>query len=79
MVCGLNYTLSQGNRYIYLIRILDQAFNQGHNSAGGHRTLANHTTWLGQFTCPVLELRGDFSVHYRLNRVRTMLRELDLP
>ncbi|HEX8657740.1 MAG TPA: adenylate kinase [Hymenobacter sp.] len=49
------------------------------NSASGHRTLANHTAWLDQFTCPVLELRGDFSVHYRLNRVRATLHELGLP
>lgn len=48
------------------------------NSCGGSRNLANHTEWLGQFTCPVLELRGDFSVAQRLNAVQTKLRELQL-
>jgi adenylate kinase family enzyme len=34
-------------------------------SCGGSRTLANHTAWLGRFTCPVLALRGNFTVAER--------------
>ncbi len=48
------------------------------NSCGGTRTLATHTTWLGQFTCPVLELRGDLTVAERAARVLAALRELTL-
>lgn len=48
------------------------------NSTGGSRTLANHTRWLGQFTCPVLELRGDSSVAQRLAAVQACLREAGL-
>lgn len=45
---------------------------------GGHRTLANHSTWLNQLSCPVLELRGDLSVAQRVARVAAQLRELGL-
>lgn len=48
------------------------------NTSGGSRTLANHTEWLGQFTCPVLELRGDLSVAQRRAAVQARLRELGL-
>lgn len=48
------------------------------SSTGGSRTLANHTSWLARFTCPVLELRGNLSVAERLNAVCSRLRELDL-
>ncbi len=47
-------------------------------SSGGTRTLANHEQWLGQFTCPVLELRGDLSVAARLDAVQSRLRALGL-
>ncbi|UOQ71386.1 adenylate kinase [Hymenobacter cellulosilyticus] len=46
------------------------------NSSGGHRTLANHNSWLTQVTCPVLELRGDLSVEQRLQLVGHKLIEL---
>ncbi|RZK38970.1 MAG: adenylate kinase [Hymenobacter sp.] len=45
------------------------------NSCGGSRTLANHTAWLQEFTCPVLELRGDLTVAERLASVQAKLRE----
>jgi adenylate kinase family enzyme len=48
------------------------------NSSGGSRTLANHTSWLGRFTCPVLELRGDLTVAERVAHVMTSLHELGL-
>jgi adenylate kinase family enzyme len=48
------------------------------NSSGG-RTLANHTSWLGRFACPVLELRGDLRVAERVARVQATLRELGYP
>jgi len=48
------------------------------NSSGGSRTLANHTSWLGRFTCPVLELRGDLPVAERVARVQCTLRALGL-
>jgi hypothetical protein len=48
-------------------------------SSGGHRTLANHTSWLSRFTCLVLELRGNFTVAERLARVQAMLRKADYP
>jgi adenylate kinase family enzyme len=48
------------------------------NTSGGSRTLANHTAWLDQFSCPVLELRGDLTVAQRLHRVRTKLHETGL-
>ena len=48
------------------------------NSSGGSRTLANHTAWLGRFTCPVLALRGDFTVAERVHSVQAKLRELEL-
>jgi adenylate kinase family enzyme len=48
------------------------------SSTGGSRTLANHTSWLARFTCPVLELRGDLSVAERSHAVRARLRELAL-
>lgn len=48
------------------------------NSSGGHRTLANHTAWLGRLACPVLMLRGDLSVAERMARVLATLHELDL-
>ncbi|MBO2009471.1 adenylate kinase [Hymenobacter negativus] len=38
-------------------------------SCGGSRTLANHTAWLGRFTSPVLELRGDLTVAQRLQGI----------
>ena len=38
-------------------------------SCGGTRTLANHTHWLREFACPVLELRGDQSVAERVAAV----------
>lgn len=46
------------------------------NTSGGSRTLANHTDWLNRFTCPVLVLRGDFTVAERAARVKAKLREL---
>ncbi len=46
------------------------------NTSGGSRTLANHTSWLARFTCPVLELRGDLTVAERTAHVQTKLREL---
>lgn len=45
------------------------------NTAGGSRTLANHTAWLSRFACPVLELRGDLTVAERVARVQARLRE----
>jgi adenylate kinase family enzyme len=48
------------------------------SSMGGSRTLANHTSWLARFTCPVLELRGDLTVAQRLRVIQTRLRELAL-
>jgi len=48
------------------------------SSTGGTRTLANHTRWLAQFTCPVLELRGDLTVAERLAAVRARLQQLGL-
>jgi len=45
------------------------------STSGGSRTLANHTSWLGRFTCPVLELRGDLTVAERAARVQAKLRE----
>jgi adenylate kinase family enzyme len=44
------------------------------SSTGGTRTLANHEQWLGQFACPVLELRGDLSVAARVGAVQRELR-----
>lgn len=44
------------------------------SSTGGTRTLANHEQWLGQFACPVLELRGDLSVAARVSAVLGALR-----
>jgi adenylate kinase family enzyme len=49
------------------------------NTSGGSRTLANHTNWLGRFTCPVLVLRGDLTVAERVARVQTTMRELGYP
>jgi adenylate kinase family enzyme len=49
------------------------------NSSGGHRTLANHASWLGRFACPVLELRGDFTVAGRVARVQATLRKAGYP
>jgi adenylate kinase family enzyme len=48
------------------------------NSSGGSRTLANHTAWVGRFTCPVLELRGNLTVAERVHSVQIKLRELGL-
>lgn len=48
------------------------------NSCGGSRTLANHTLWLSQFTCPVLELRGDLTVAERVACVQAELHKLGL-
>ncbi|HEX8328555.1 MAG TPA: adenylate kinase [Hymenobacter sp.] len=48
------------------------------NTAGGSRTLANHTAWLSQFSCPVLALRGDLTVTQRLGLVQAKLRETGL-
>jgi adenylate kinase family enzyme len=48
------------------------------SSTGGTRTLANHTRWLAQFACPVLELHGDLPVAERLAAVRTRLHQLGL-
>ncbi len=42
-------------------------------AAGGTRPLANHTRWLGEFACPVLELRGDLTVAQRLAAVQSRL------
>ena len=42
------------------------------NTAPG-RTLAAHESWLAQQTCPVIELRGDYSVE---DRVRMILETL---
>lgn len=57
---------------------LDWAAGYDDSSTGGTRTLANHTRWLAQFTCPVLELRGDLPVAERLAAVRTRLHQLGL-
>lgn len=53
---------------------LDWAAGYDDNSTGGSRTLANHERWLGQFACPVLELRGDLSVAARASAVQSELR-----
>jgi adenylate kinase family enzyme len=52
------------------------AASYDNNSSGGSRTLANHTAWLGRFSCPVLTLRGDLTVAERVARVQATLREL---
>jgi adenylate kinase family enzyme len=57
---------------------LDWAAGYDDSSTGGTRTLANHTRWLAQFACPVLELRGDLPVAERLAAVRTRLHQLGL-
>lgn len=57
---------------------LNWAAGYDDNSTGGTRTLANHTRWLSQFACPVLELRGDLSVAGRLAAVRGCLQQLRL-
>lgn len=57
---------------------LDWAAGYDDRSTGGTRTLANHAQWLAQFTCPVLELRGDLSVAARLSAVQSELRTLGL-
>ena len=57
---------------------LEWAAGYDDSSTGGSRTLANHTSWLARFTCPVLELRGDLSIAERLLAVQTQLRELAL-
>lgn len=49
------------------------------NTSGGSRTLANHTDWLGRFTCPVLALRGDLTVAERAARVQAKLRAVGYP
>lgn len=54
------------------------AANYDNHSAGGHRTLANHTAWLGQLQCPVLQLRDDWPVTQRVVRVAAKLRTLRL-
>ena len=48
------------------------------SSSGGSRTLANHSSWLSCFTCPVLELRGDLPVTERVGRVQAELHRLGL-
>jgi adenylate kinase family enzyme len=53
---------------------LDWAAGYDDSSTGGTRTLANHEQWLGQFACPVLELRGDLSVAARASAVQNELR-----
>jgi adenylate kinase family enzyme len=57
---------------------LDWAAGYDDSSTGGTRTLANHTRWLAQFSCPVLELRGDLTVAERLAAVRTQAHQLGL-
>ncbi len=57
---------------------LEWAAGYDDSSTGGTRTLANHEQWLGQFACPVLELRGDLSVAARLDAVQSRLRDLGL-
>ena len=47
-------------------------------SCGGSRTLANHSAWLSQFTCPVVEMRDDWTVAQRLAQVQAKLHELRL-
>lgn len=46
------------------------------NSTGGTRTSANHAAWLTCFTCPVLELRGDFTVAQRLEAIEKAMAPL---
>ncbi|MBF9236717.1 adenylate kinase [Hymenobacter sp. BT683] len=58
---------------------LDWAAGYDDNSCGGSRTLATHTAWLGQFTSPVLELRGDLSETQRLEMVLARLQKPVLP
>lgn len=48
------------------------------SSTGGARTIANHEYRLAQFTCPVLELRGDLTVAQRAAAVQAALRENNL-
>lgn len=57
---------------------LNWAAGYDDSSCGGSRTLANHTAWLREFTCPVLELRGDLTVAERINQVQEKLRALEL-
>jgi adenylate kinase family enzyme len=57
---------------------LDWAAGSDDSSTGGTRTLANHTRWLAQFACPVLELRVDLPVAEHLAAVRARLHQLGL-
>ncbi|WP_407362339.1 AAA family ATPase [Pseudomonas luteola] len=57
---------------------LDWAAQYDSGPAVGSRSLANHTAWLCQRTCPVLRLEGDMTVEARVRRVVAELKRLAL-
>lgn len=68
-----NVIFTDPNRAAKMHAFLTWASGYEDGSSGGSRTLANHTAWLSQFGCPVLELRDDLTVTERLQRIQAWL------